>query len=146
MEIFRYGMLIVIGLSSGLVVSGAVVAFITILGVVPRLAQKTQTVQYIKCYESALILGGVFGAIAGLFNNLHVPLFSPLVILIGLCIGIFYGVLAMSLAEVLNVIPILSRRSRLQKGMFFFVLAIALGKFAGSLLYTFVPGFYSPGG
>jgi len=144
LQITRYVLPILIGFGSGVVISGAVVAFITILGVVPRLAQKTKTAEYIKWYESAIVLGGIFGTVSGLFN-LFIPIGRPLVILVGLCIGIFYGVLAMSLAEVLNVIPILTRRGRVQKGMFFFVLAIALGKLTGSLLYALVPGFYYPG-
>jgi len=141
----RYTLPVLIGFGSGVVISGAVVAFITILGVVPRLAQKTKTTQYIKWYESALVMGGIFGTIGGLFN-LYLPIGRPMTMLVGLCIGIFYGVLAMSLAEVLNVIPILTRRGRVQKGMFFFVLAIALGKLTGSLLYALVPGFHNPGG
>ena len=145
MEIFRYAVLILIGFASGTVVSGAVFAFITAIGVVPRLAQKTQTQSYVKWYESAIVAGGIFGTAAGLFN-LYIPIGGVLIAVFGLSIGIFYGVLAMSLAEVLNVIPILSRRGRLQRGMFFFVLAIALGKLTGSLLHALVPGFYSPGG
>ena len=145
MEIFRYILPVFIAFASGLVISGAVVAFITIVGIVPRLAQKTATQGYIKWYESAIVFGGIFGTFAGFFN-MRLPIGGPLVMLVSLCIGIFYGVLAMSLAEVLNVIPILSRRGRVQKGMFFFVLAIAVGKLCGSLLYAFVPGFYSLGG
>lgn len=145
MEVAKYGALVILSFGSGLVISGAVFAFITAIGVVPRLAQKTQTQSYIKWYESAIISGGIFGTIVGLFNP-YIPLWGPVVALIGLSIGIFYGVLAMSLAEVLNVIPILSRRGRIQKGMFYFVLAIALGKLLGSILYALIPGFYIPGG
>ena len=144
MEILRYGILALLGFSSGVVISGAVFAFITIVGVVPRLAQKTSTQAYIKFYESAIVAGGIFGTLAGLFS-LNIPI-GILVVIPALCIGIFYGVLAMSLAEVLNVIPILTRRGRVQRGMFYFVIAIALGKLCGSLIYAFVPGFYSPSG
>ena len=145
MQIVRYVLPIFISFGSGVVISGAVFAFITAIGVVPRLAQKTQTKEYARWYESSIILGGIFGTLASLFN-MYIPVGSLFVILIGMCVGVFYGVLAMSLAEVLNVIPILSRRGRLQQGMFFFILAIALGKLTGSLLYALVPGFYSPGG
>ena len=144
MDILKYAALVVIGFGSGLVISGAVFAFITAIGVVPRLAQKTSTQQHVKKYESAIAFGGIFGAVAGLFN-LYIPI-GIFVVVFGLAIGTFYGVLAMSLAEVLNVIPILSRRGRIQQGMFYFVLAIALGKLAGSLIYAFIPGFYTPGG
>ena len=145
MEILRYAVLALIGFGSGLVISGAVFAFITAIGVVPRLAQKTSTQQHIKLYESAIVSGGIFGTLTGIFN-LHIPIGVLLVAVFAFMIGTFYGVLAMSLAEVLNVIPIMSRRIRIQKGMFYIVLAIAAGKLAGSLLYTLVPGFYNPGG
>ena len=145
MTLIRQALAAVVGFGSGVVISGAVFAFITILGVVPRLAQKTRTTRHIKLYESAIMVGGISGTVVGLFA----PTFNlgPLWLLpIGLAVGIFYGCLAMSLAEVLDVIPIMSRRARLQRGMFFLVLAIALGKLIGALLYFLVPGFYEPGG
>ena len=145
MEILKYALLILIGFGSGLVISGAVFAFITAIGVVPRLAQKTGTQKNVRFYEMAIVAGGIFGTVAGLFN-FHIPIGGILVVVFAYAIGTFYGVLAMSLAEVLNVIPILSRRGRIQRGMFYFVLAIALGKLTGSLLYAFIPGFYNPGG
>ncbi|MCL2499246.1 MAG: stage V sporulation protein AB [Defluviitaleaceae bacterium] len=133
-----------VGFGSGMLISGAVFAFITIVGVVPRLAQKTNSTRYIKVYEGAIMVGGITGAAAGLF----MPEWSWgfwLLPVIGLASGVFYGCLAMSLAEVLNVIPILTRRVRLQRGMFFLVMAIALGKMIGALLYFLIPGFYDPG-
>ena len=54
----------------------------------------------------------------------------------------FYGGLAVSLAEVFDVVPIFMRRARLLKGIVFFVTAIALGKTLGSLAYFLIPGFY----
>ena len=143
MDILRHTMSIILGLGSGFVVSGAVFAFITVVGVVPHLAQKTQTTHHIKLYESAIVAGGIFGTIAGIVQ-LRIPLGIPLLLILGLANGIFFGTLAMSLAEVLNVIPILTRRGHIQKGMFFLVLAIAMGKMVGSLLYFLLPGFYDP--
>ena len=141
MELFMHGASIVIGLSSGMVIAGAVYAFITIVGVVPRLAQKTQTKEKVRFYESALAVGGIFGTLATVFR-FFLPITSIGVVIVSLCNGIFIGCLAMSLAEVLNVIPILSRRARLQRGMFFLVMAIAVGKLVGSLLYFLLPGFF----
>ncbi|MCD8089113.1 MAG: stage V sporulation protein AB [Clostridiales bacterium] len=141
MNILKTLVLIIIGLGSGLFVAGGVVAFIAIIGVVPRLAQKTNTKQFIKLYEEAIIAGGIIGGAEPYFN-LYIPLAAPAVIFLSLCIGIFYGSLAVSLAEVLNIIPILTRRVRLRQGIRWFVCAIAFGKLAGSLLYYFVPGFY----
>jgi len=144
MELVKHAASIVLGFTSGLVVAGAVYAFITIVGVVPRLAQKTGTKHRIKVYESALALGGIFGTVAGIVN-FYIPFGAIGIVILGLANGIFVGCLAMSLAEVLNVIPIFTRRARLQRGLFFLVLAIALGKLVGALLYFLVPGFFDTG-
>lgn len=141
MEAIRVALVILLGFSTGLVVAGAVFAFITIVGVVPRLAQKTKTERHIRYYESAIVLGGIFGTLTGVIN-FHVPIGSVTVMVISLANGVFFGALAMSLAEVLNVIPILTRRGRIQHGMFYFVMAIALGKLLGALVYFLVPGFW----
>lgn len=137
----KFVLLILLGFGGGVVIAGAVFAFITIIGVVPRLAQKTKTEQNIKLYEEVIIWGGIFGTTTMLFDY-YIPVGTLLVIIFSLCIGIFYGGLAVSLAEVLNVIPILSRRGRIKEGMIYFMLAIALGKLIGSILYYFVPGFF----
>lgn len=41
----------------------------------------------------------------------------------------------MSLAETLNALPVIARRIRLAIGLQFVILAVALGKLAGSLYY-----------
>jgi len=134
-------MSILLGFSSGLVTAGAVFAFITVIGVVPRLAQKTNTVGNVKTYETAIMVGGIFGTLTGVIQ-FHLPIGTIPVVILSLSSGIFFGCLAMALAEVLNVIPILMRRGRIQKGMFYFVLAIAIGKTVGALLYFLIPGFF----
>lgn len=139
--LLKYIFLCLIGVGSGIVISGAVFAFIAIIGVVPRLAIKTNTKEYIKLYETFIIIGGILGA-STIFFDYYIPIGNVLVILFSTAIGIFYGCLAVSLAEILDVIPILTRRTRLQKGIKYFILALALGKVTGSLLYYFVPGFY----
>jgi len=144
MEMIKHMASILVGFGSGLVVSGAVFAFITVVGVVPQIATKTRTTESIKLYESAIVLGGIFGTVAGV-ARFTIPIGALGIVPLSLANGIFFGVLAMALAEVLNVIPILTRRGRIQRGMFVFVLAIALGKMLGSLLYFLVPGFYDAG-
>jgi len=132
-----------LGFSTGMLAAGAVFAFITVLGVVPRLAEKTKTIGHIKVYESAIVVGGIFGTLAGIFS-FRLPIGTPAVVILSLASGVFLGCLAMALAEVLNVIPILMRRGRIEKGIFFFVMAIAIGKLVGSLLYFLIPGFFDP--
>jgi stage V sporulation protein AB len=138
--ILKYVFIILLAFGSGAVISGAVFAFIAIIGVVPRLAQKTKTKNYLKLYEEAIIFGGIAGCAEGFFK-IPIPAHAAIVVVLFTCVGIFYGCLAVSLAEVLDVIPILSRRIKLQQGIFFFILAIALGKLTGSILYYIVPGF-----
>ena len=141
MMAIKFISLVLIGLGTGIIISGDVFAFISIIGVVPRLAQKTKTEKYIKIYEEAIIWGGIFGTTTMLINY-YIPIGTIAVIVFSLCIGIFYGGLAVSLAEVLDVIPILSRRGRIKEGMMYFMFSIALGKLIGSILYYFVPGFF----
>lgn len=143
MMILKHVLLAFFGLCSGLVISGAVFAFITIVGVIQRLAQKTKTADYFKLYEDAIALGGIFGVTAIIYNY-YLPFGLFFGAIFSVCMGMFYGILAISLAEILNVIPILTRRARLQKGLFYFVFAIALGKLVGSILYFTVTGFYNP--
>lgn len=147
-DFLRHIIAVLIGFGAGVVVSGAVFAFITIIGVVPRLAQKTRTEAHCRLYESAITLGGILGTVAGIWRislSLGAVFGGIISAALALCIGIFYGALAMSLAEVLDVIPILTRRGRVSRGIFFFVLAIAIGKAVGSLLYFLVQGFHDAG-
>lgn len=142
MTILKALIIIILGFGGGVVISGAVFAFIAIIGVVPRLAQKTHTEKLISLYEEAIIAGGIWGT-STLLINYYLPLPKIFIIIFCLLIGIFYGCLAVSLAEVLNVIPILTRRGGLKKGLTYFILALALGKLLGSVLYYFIPGFYN---
>lgn len=141
MEIIKHLILILIGLGGGTVISGAVFAFIAIIGIVPRLAKKTKTTNKIILYENAIIAGGIFGVFTLLFDY-YLPIGVIATMIFSVCIGIFYGCLAVSLAEVLDVIPILSRRTMLYKGIKYFIIALAIGKAIGAILYYFSDGFY----
>jgi len=140
-DILKNAVLALIGFGSGIVISGAVFALITILGVVPRFAQKTKTESYIKVYEEAILFGGVAASVLE-FAKPYLPVGKPIVIAFSLCIGIFYGCLAVALAEVLNVLPLVARRVRLQRGMVWFVLAFSFGKMIGAVMYFLIPGYY----
>ena len=133
-----------IGLASGMVISGAVFAFIAAIGVVPRMAQKTNTQKQVVLYEEAIIWGGIFGA-ANMIFNLKIPVLPIFIMIASLFIGVFFGVLAMSLAETLDVLPIMDKRASIKSGISYFVLAIAFGKMAGALLYFIMSGFHNPG-
>jgi len=131
---------ILMGFGAGVVISGAIFSFIAIIGIVPRLAQKTKTEAYIKFYEEVIIISGIIGSLT-IFIDFRIPLPASVIIFLSLCLGIFIGCLAVSLTEVLNVIPILTRRLKLDTLLKIFMLAIAFGKIAGALMYFLVPGF-----
>ncbi len=131
----------IIGFSAGTAVSAGVFAFIGAIGIIPRMAQRSKTEKYIRAYEDLILLGGLFGTTA-LFVDYRFPPIPLLLAGYALAMGTFVGVLAMALAEVLNVTPILLRRSRITTGLPWLILCFALGKLVGSLLYFFVDGFY----
>lgn len=128
-----------IGLASGFVVAAGIFAFITMLGIIPRLAQRTGTADHIYGYEWMIILGGTAGNILNLFVT-HLPVGMIGIPIYGLFSGIFVGCLAMSLAENLRVIPVFVRRMRLKQGLPVILLAMALGKCMGSILQFFFEG------
>ncbi|MGE4215376.1 MAG: stage V sporulation protein AB [Anaerotignaceae bacterium] len=133
--------LAIIGFSSGVIVAGGIFSFIAIIGIVPRFAQKTGTQDKIMLYEDAIILGGILGCLELFIDyKFRIGVFLPAII--SLAVGVFVGSLAVSLAEIIDVVPIFMRRARLTKGLSVFVLALALGKVFGALAYFVLPKFY----
>lgn len=57
---------------------------------------------------------------------------------VGLLDGIFVGMLAAALTEVLNVLPILAKRLHMTQYLFGLLMAMVCGKVAGSLFDWFV--------
>jgi stage V sporulation protein AB len=124
--------IIFIGLASGLVVGSGFVAFLTVLGIIPRLTQLSKTMKKIHSYEWAVIIGSVTGVLASL-RDPKLGLSAYLLIPLGLTGGTFVGMTAAALTEVLNVIPILSKRIGLDGKIISLLMAIVLGKIFGSI-------------
>ncbi|QED48497.1 stage V sporulation protein AB [Cytobacillus dafuensis] len=121
-----------IGLAGGLAVGSGFVAFLSVLGIIPRLMQLTKTMKMIRFYEWAVIMGAVLGGMCTLWNPIFV--FTPsLLIPIGLAAGVFVGMLAAALTEVLNVLPILAKRIGIDGQIVILLMAIVFGKIFGSL-------------
>ena len=133
--------LVLFSLASGLLVSSGIFAFIAAIGIVPRMAWRTETRHYVRFYEDVIVLGGIWGTTT-MFVEYRLPSWWWLIIAASFLEGIFVGVLAMALTEVLNVMPILMRRTRLKNGLQWLILSFALGKVFGSLVYYLVEGFY----
>jgi stage V sporulation protein AB len=124
----------VIGLTSGFTVAGGAFAFITALSIIPRIVAKTHTARKLLFYENLIFFGALLGNILTIFF-IKLPLGPVFLVLYGVATGIYTGCTLMALAEVLNTFPILFRRSNLKMGMGIIVIAIAIGKLAGSILY-----------
>ncbi len=123
-----------VGLAGGLAVGSGFVAFLTVLGIIPRLTQLTKTMKMIHYYEWAVIFGAVTGGWLGLRGESFS--WTPyLLIFIGLGSGIFTGMLAAALTEVLNVFPILAKRIGIDDRIVYLLMAIVFGKVLGSLFH-----------
>ena len=125
---------VLIGLSAGAAASAGVFALITVIGILPRWAGHTRTARHVSLYEWSVILGGTAGNLIFLLQP-SLPGKEILEAVAGLFMGIFVGGLIMSLAEVLDVFPILLRRGRIQSGIPWMVLSIGIGKMLGAYLY-----------
>lgn len=127
-------LIVIIGISGGVCIAGAVFALITKIGVIPQIADVTHTTGHITTYETSILAGGILGNYITIFP-ISLTL-SPFILLIpGICFGIFVGCLATALAETLDVTTIFTRRFRLHKGIQWLILSIAIGKTIGSLIY-----------
>ncbi|MFC0188396.1 stage V sporulation protein AB [Fictibacillus aquaticus] len=125
-----------IGLGGGIAVGSGLVAFLTVLGIVPRLMQLSKTYEATRSYEWSIISGSVLGGwmiLAG--HTLSFPAGTLLLVPIGLFCGVFVGMLAAALTEVLNVLPILAKRVGFGQKILLILMAIVLGKISGSLFH-----------
>lgn len=121
-----------IGLAGGLAVGAGFVAFLTVLGIIPRLIQLSKTRKYIRLFEGSVILGALFGTILS-FEAIHFSMPKVFLIFWGLLHGVFVGMLAAALTEVLNVFPILTKRIGVESKLIWLLMALVLGKIFGSL-------------
>jgi len=130
--------LIFIGLVAGIITSAGIFAFVTLIGVITRLATRTNTGGKISLYEDIVVVGVTVGNIVSLF---HINLLFGVIglLLYGFFSGCYIGCLAVALEEVSQVFPIISKRMKLQAGIPVLVLILALGKLVGSLYHLLLP-------
>lgn len=129
-----------LGLCAGGIVASAAVAFLIGLGIIPRYAGITHTADKILLYEDSMMLGALAGNVFYVFR-LHIPLGAWGLGIYGLFSGIFLGGWILALAEMADIFPIVIRRIKLKHGIPVIIVAIALGKIAGSLWF-FYNGWY----
>ncbi|PAB56824.1 stage V sporulation protein AB [Anaeromicrobium sediminis] len=125
-----------IGFSEGVVVGTALIAFITILDIVPRLAQLTNTEKYIRVYEYTMIISGVSMVLIDILD-ISFNISSIGVGITGLFMGLYVGLFASALTEITNVIPIIVKTFNLYGYEKYVFYALIFGKVMGSFLYWF---------
>ncbi len=151
----RQVLLAVIGVSAGLIVSAGVFTVLISVGLIPRFAGKMHVANKVFVLEEMVICGTLAGGFFSVFGdwgmigdfvkghalfgrategawNLAGTLF---LILFGVFAGIFVGCLALAIAEMLDTIPVFARRIGFRHGLGIAILAVALGKLTGSIIY-----------
>ncbi|MEC0372052.1 stage V sporulation protein AB [Paenibacillus chibensis] len=128
---------ILLGIAGGIAVGGGVIALFIVLDMIPRLAQLTRSYHRVHWYEGAMVSGSLIGTVFD-FWNWKMALGAWSGFIVGLFNGIFVGLLAAALTEVLNVLPILAKRLRMIHYLFGLLMAMVTGKVAGSLFDWFV--------
>jgi len=144
--------LIILGISYGVLSSAGVFTVLVAVGLVPRFAGRTHTAKKILLYEEMVIFGAMAGCILSIFSRycqfgawwqerfpgqmglwLGIGVFLQMIY--GLFAGTFIGCLALAIAEMLDSIPILTRRISFRHGIGLAVISMAVGKLCGSLIY-----------
>lgn len=130
-------LLAISGFGAGTVVAGGIFALIVGLKIVPRFAGFTHTAHHMMLYESCIVWGGILGNV---FNVFRLPLRcgSAGLLVFGLIGGIYVGAWAMALAEIVDTIPIFSRRLGLKGGLGLLVVLMALGRSIGGILHFYM--------
>ncbi len=147
-ELWQQCLLGFLGLCAGLSVASGVFTVFTAVGLVPRFAEHTKSSDHILQYENMIILGCFLGNVFSLFADLSdglqlqqsgipaVGVFATFVLAaVGLFTGVYVGTLAVSIAEMLDAIPIMTHRINVKRGVSFVIAGLAIGKLVGSLFY-----------
>lgn len=133
---------IVWGLGTGVVLSTGIVSFISMIGIIPRLLSEPKIRSHYLAAGTAASLGIVVGTIFYTWE-IYIPIPNIFIAVFALAFGMFIGCLAVALAEILDVIPVMQRRLKLKKGLHLLIIALSIGKLVGALYYWLYPGFLS---
>lgn len=153
--VLRHILLGIIGASSGLIVSAGVFTVLISVGLIPRFAGKMHVARKIFVLEEMVVFGTLLGGFFSVFSDwgmvgefvrghnllgsgtegLWKMVGTVFLLIFGVFAGIFVGCLALAIAEMLNTIPVFARRIRFRHGLGIAILAVALGKLIGSLVY-----------
>ena len=130
MELF----LIIFGLSSGIMVGAGVISLLILVGIIPRMAQLSNTRSFINFYEKILVIGTFLGSLISI-QNIGITVGKVGVLIFVLAYGIFIGFLSSGLAEILDYIPIISRRLKIPTiYLKYIIISLLIGKVIGSFI------------
>lgn len=129
-----YVLPIIASLGGGIVVGGALAAFVSLLNIIPRLAQATETEKFTVLYQYIYSIGGICFVII-YFSDIHFNIGKILTGSIGLFIGMYVGLFSSAIAEVLNVLPIIYKKFKIKDYVKWIIYAVLAGKVAGSLYF-----------
>lgn len=141
-----------VGLCFGFLAAAGVLTVLLAVGLVPRFAGETHTNKKVFLYEEMVVFGTIVGCVLTVFEpymrladwavqGIGIPantwqMIGVFILLVsGIFSGMFVGSLAVTVAEMLDSIPIFTRRIRFREGLKALVWSIALGKTFGSLFY-----------
>lgn len=133
--------LIALGLSGGAIVGTGISAFITILGVVVRVIDLSEIQRCGYVYKISILLGSLVSTCIYMFE-LGIKVSPIWLLIIGLFMGVFVGMVASALAETLDVLPFSSTYIGINRWVYLWIIALIFGKIIGSIIYWTVPGFY----
>ena len=126
--------LILFGLSSGIMVGAGVIAILILVGIIPRMAQVSKTKEYIGVYEGLLVIGTFLGGLISI-QNIHFDIGRMGAVIFGLAYGVFVGFLSSGLTEILDYIPVASRRLKIPTICFkYIIISMLIGKVVGSFI------------
>lgn len=150
----RLGVLGFCGICFGIITSAGVFTVLSAVGLVPRFIGKTHSAKEVLLYENMIILGTTIGGLFSVLGDeirlgnffmgqMRVPesIWESVTYAIlgagGVFSGILVGCLALAIAEMLDSIPIFTRRVSFRHGLGIVILSIAIGKVCGSLFYFY---------
>lgn len=146
--------LALISASFGILAAAGVFTVLVAVGLVPRFAGRTHTGRKVVFFEEMVIGGTIIGCFASIFErSLHLEQWAiqsgipagvwnwvgnGFLLVFGVFAGMFIGCLALAIAEMLDSIPIFTRRVGFRHGVGVAIAAMAAGKIGGSLLYFLI--------
>ncbi len=138
------------GFCFGVLTAAGVFTVLTAVGLVPRFVGETHSAKEVILYENLIIAGTIVGGVFSVFSDVWtteaggqnslstggILVLSYIFLgIAGIFAGMFVGCLALAIAEMLDSLPIFTRRISFRHGLGCMILSIALGKVCGSLLF-----------